>query len=285
MAEEQNLGVLLDITTACPHGCVYCLHQRKKFLKPAHMSIETFEWIIRVLKNEGFKKIFLYMSGEPLISPYFFYFLSRCGEEGFDTNVATKAALPIPWVRFKSALDDFGRNDGRLDFLIEVPGLDAESVSHICKMEWEIEQFNLRMFGSIAASGLWENVSFRTVTIVTRWNECDLQRIKKHLASLGLKRWSLKRPGYYMDAADKADWLPSDVFCRRLTIRKMRCPFPKNVAVSKDGDVSVCCHDMLFKIKLGNMVKEKTLQGILDRSRKTMQRRLSMQLGICQTCN
>ncbi len=277
-------GVLLDITTVCPHNCVYCYHQKENLLKPENMTIKTFNSIIKILSKEKFKRVYLYMNGEPLASPWFYYFLTVCGQEKFETNVATKAGIPIRGDVLAAAQMEYKRGGGKLRWLIEVPAWNQETADHFCSIDLDIQKKNLRLFGSMV--GKYPNVSWRFRTIVTRWNECELGQIRKGLAARGLKDWDFKRPGYFISPPkEDEDWLPSKQFCRRFTTKRDKCPYPKNVAINVRGNVSVCCHDMLFQLNLGNVLEERSLRAIIEKNQKIMKRRLSMGLKICETCN
>lgn len=279
-------GVLLDITTVCPHKCVYCYHQRESLLKPAHMSMETFDAIIPILKREKFNRILLFMSGEPTLHPSFYYFLRRCGEGGFETTVATKAGTPLSWDKLEPGQKAFQKGRGQLKWLIEAPAVNAKTAKHFCIIDLEVQEENLRRFGAMEKSGVYKNVSWKIRTIVTKWNEPELSRIGQKMRRLGFKNWKPKSPGYFITKMKKEeDWAPSGRFNRRLKIPPKKCPFPRNAAISTEGDVAVCCHDMLFKIKLGNIVERGTLRGILNENKDIMRKRLSKNLSICDVCN
>jgi len=278
-------GTLIDITTICPHNCVYCYHQKESLVAPANMSIETFESIVSILAKERFNRIYLYMSGEPLVHPDFYHFVHRCGQKGFETNVATKAGIPINWPALIGAQMAFKKGGGRLRWLIEVPAWNQKTADHICSIDLKKQKENLRVFGNMARSGKYKNVSWRTDTIVTKWNEKELSKIKNGIFKFGFTSWISKPPGYYLDDKKNQDWFPSRRYNRRLILGRQKCPFPRNVAINVSGDVSVCCHDMLFQIKVGNVVKEKTLKGIINRNQVIMKKRLAMKLKICRKCN
>lgn len=277
-------GALLDITTICPHNCVYCYHQKANLLKPKNMTIETFNSIIKIMAKEEFERVYLYMSGEPLANPWFYYFLTVCGQERFETNVATKAGIPIRGDVLAAAQKEYKRGAGELRWLVEVPAWNQETANHFCSIDLEKQKENLRLFGSMV--GKYKNVSFRIRTIVTRWNEHELKEIKNGLAEMGLNDWAFKRPGYFISPPkEDEEWIPSEKYRRRFTMKREKCPYPRNVAINVSGDVSICCHDMLFQIKIGNIVKEGTLKGIIERNQDVMRRRLSMGLKICERCN
>lgn len=279
-------GTLIDVTTICPHNCVYCYHQKEGLLDPVNMKADTFEAIISVLAKEGYKRVYLYMSGEPLAHPDIYRFIHRCGQEGFETNVATKAGIPINWPALIGAQMAFKKGGGALRWLIEVPTLKQETADHICSINLEKQKHNLQIFGGMARSRKYKGVSWRTVTIVTKWNEKELGKIKRSVFKVGFNSWVFKRPGYFLaDDKESRDWMPSQLYNRRLISRRKKCPFPRNVAINVLGDVSVCCHDMLFRLNLGNVVKEGTLKGIINRNQGIMKRRFAMKLNICEKCN
>ena len=279
-------GVLLDITTRCPHKCAYCYHQKKSLLKPADMSIETFDSIIPILKKEKFHRILLFMSGEPILHPSFYYFLKRCGEGGFETTVATKAGLSIDWNKIKAAQKAFQKGRAVLKWLIECPAVKQETADHICNIDLEKQKENLHVFGKMEKSRAYKNITWKVRTIVTKWNENELAKIGKEMKKMGFSNWKPKTPGYFIaKLEDDNDWMPSNRYNRRLKVGPKRCPFPRNAAISTGGNVSICCHDMLFKYNLGNMVERGTLKNILLENKDLMRRRLSKKIDICKFCN
>lgn len=275
---------MLDITTVCPHNCVYCYHQKKGLLKPANMSIKTFDKILKIIVAENFKQIHLYQSGEPLAHPDFYYFLRICGENNLRANVATKAALPLNWAYLKAAQDSFEQGSGHLKWIIEVPAWSQKVANKICYMNWETERHNLLIFGQMVKH--YKKVSIQATTIVTKWNQPELNNISGGLLKLGFKDWKIKTPGYYMSNIASENWKPSKSFDGRFK-RKINdeCLFPKNVAINTKGDLTVCCHDMLYKMRMGNVIKEGTIKGILEKNKPIMTLRNQKKLLICRSCN
>lgn len=280
----MKLGILLDITTKCPHKCIYCYHQKNKLLKPSMMYPKDFDSILEILVKEKFQTVHLYMSGEPLAHPSFYYFLIQLGKARMRVNVATKAALPIDEGWLIEAYKYYKTPPAHLRWLIEVPAWSQESAKKICLMNWKQERENLRMFGSQV--GEFKNISFSITTIVTKWNQFELPVMKKGLHRMGFKSWTPKKPGYYMSSPGPENWLPDAPYDSRMKKAWAdKCPFPKNIAIATNGDLSVCCHDMLFQMSMGNVIEEGTIKGILARNKTIMEKRLLKQLPICRRCN
>lgn len=279
-------GVMLDITTKCFHNCAYCFPQKEKLLKPEDMEKDVFDVILSIIKKERFRRVYLYLIGEPMLHPYFYYFLKECGRLDMKTYVATKGAVPIDWKKIEESQEAFiGKKKG-MEWLIEVPAWNQESANHICSIDLEKQKENLKRFGEMVKSGKHKNIKWKIRTIVTRWNERELNKIKSGLNEFGLTNWNFKRPGYFIEPPKEDEgWMPSNKYSRRFSVERKRCPYPKNIVINYRGDVSVCCHDMLFQNIIGNIMKERTIKGILIKNKKTMQKRLSMKLNICKQCN
>ena len=137
-------------------------------------------------------------------------------------------------------------------------------------------------------------------TVISRHNEQDLGRIGAFFARRGLA-WAPKTMGYYMGSklneaamAQIIELVPKHQAYRgrfairdgRLVSLLRRCPYHEP-CISVDGDVSVCCHDMLFENKTVNVLEVGSLKAALASPEFVAARKLGdqMKLPICQGCN
>ena len=68
----------------------------------------------------------------------------------------------------------------------------------------------------------------------------------------------------------------------------IRCDFLFPIpAISAEGDVTICCHDMLHKLRLGNVLEEGSLRKVLrsERFQKALAAGQKGKLEICRGCN
>jgi molybdenum cofactor biosynthesis enzyme MoaA len=64
---EIPKNVLIELTNACNHACVFCFNPRMK--RPiSHLNIETYSKIIKKCSEEGVKEVGLYSTGDPFIT-------------------------------------------------------------------------------------------------------------------------------------------------------------------------------------------------------------------------
>lgn len=278
------MRVLFDISSACPARCRYCLHQSLGLASNRFVSLDNARAILDILSKENFRYVYLYMSGEPTCHPQFIDLVKLLPPRGITGNVATKLTVPIPWGLLKGmpiVLD------------VTVDSLQQESQHHIAPgIRTEVVLRNLAELKGI--------LPMTVTTVVNRYNEDELPSLADYFRKRGIP-WRAKPMGYYMgshitqEAVKQAeDLLPRNPrYAARFKIengkvisRVERCPFG-DPAISADGSVTVCCHDMLFEIETGNMLKAGSLLRVLNGGLYRKFRKLGNErkLSICRGCN
>ncbi len=87
--------VLVDICTVCGAMCKYCLHQYRNMVIGKKMSKETFYKILDILKKEKYLYMYSYLSGEPLLHPQYWEFMTAASNAGIVTDTASKLCFDI----------------------------------------------------------------------------------------------------------------------------------------------------------------------------------------------
>ncbi len=294
--------VILDICTGCGADCVYCLHQSAGLVQSKLMHPETFMTIADILEREGFELVYLYQSGESLLHPDYPDFLVAVARRGMTSNTATKLFMPIDFDRLGRALERCDDTGQRVEFLITVDALEQHVQDKIGPgIRTDKVIANLAEFAELDR----RHTSLKCTldTVVNAHNEHQLDAIAAFVRGLGYDNWFAKRMGYFMpalardsDIADIEAAVPqSDEHPARFSIiagelvpyeEQSKCDLGAP-AVSPEGDLTVCCHDMLHINRLGNIIETGSLRKILDSStyQSAARKGRCMSLDICKRCN
>lgn len=299
---EYKNHVLLDICTACGADCIYCLHQAANLAPSKIMSREHFFVIADILQREGYELVYLYQSGESFLHPDYCDFIVAIAERGMASNTATKLFMPIKWDKLDAALTRCDATGKTVEFLITVDSLDQEAQDKIGP-GINIERVKSNLIEMARLNEAHPHMKCILDTVVNAYNEHQIEQIEAHIKGLGFTQWFAKRMGYFMPSlARKEDLvmigaaIPSSTeHPARFSIvdgelipaeEQSRCDLG-GPAVSPEGDVTVCCHDMLHLNRLGNVIEMGSLRDIIasDRFQKAADKGRNMGLKICRGCN
>lgn len=279
---------LLDICSACNARCGYCLHQLMGLVPRRFMERAIFIQIADILQREKFKAVHLYMSGEPMLHPEFADLVLDLSARSISADIATRMTANLD-------LDRLANVRVPLIFEITVDSLDPEvqrSVAPGISSERMIENLD----GLLALKNRF--IKFRGITIAGSHNERNLKDIDRFFRKRGIPLF-VKTMGYYMPLRAGPEeikrvqaLLPSrgsprfEVRNGRIVSKVRHCPFHEP-AISADGDVTICCHDMLFSASAGNVLKSGSLIKILKSPEYVKARRAGdrMMLDCCKGCN
>lgn len=302
-AEYEN-HVSLDICTACGAKCVYCLHQAAGLARPRLMTKEVFLAMADILQREGFELVYLYQSGESFLHPAYPEFVASIAERGMNSSTATKLFMPIDFDELDAALDRCDPTGRTVEYLITVDAMTQEVQDRIAPgIHTETVRANLVEMAEMQQ----RHSCMKCVldTVVNAHNENQLDEITAFIKDAGFESayWYPKRMGYFMPRlADEDDLLTiaaavprSEAHAARFRVvdgrlvpyeEQHRCDLGPP-AISPEGDVTVCCHDMLHQHRLGNVVEVGSLRRILASNRfgEAASKGRNMALGICQGCN
>ena len=292
--------VLLDISTGCPAKCKYCLHQVKRLVTPRIMQKDNFIAIVDTLKAEGFNFVYLYASGEPLLNKYWMYFILYCASKRVVSNLATKLTVKIDFKQLREVLHLCAVERRRVELLFTVDTLRQETQKKIAPgIKTDVVLENLDGMKEVNAQCSY--VKMTAHTVVNRYNEDELGEIKNYFNTLGIK-WAPRRMGYFIgrkiereDVEMMQDMLPKSTrYPARFTVKDGkivgktgRCTDRLQPVISPEGDVAICCRDMLYECTAGNILEAGSLNKILqsDRYMALVEKARKMELSICQGCN
>lgn len=299
---QYDNHIILDICTACGADCVYCLHQAAGLAKPKLMPRESFFKIIDILEAEGYELVYLYQSGESFHHPNYFEFVTAVAERNMDSSTATKLFMPIDWDAFDQALARCEKTGRYVEYLVTVDALNQNAQDKIGPgIKTEAVKANLAKLAELNSK--YDCMRCILDSIVHANNEHNIDEFPAYFSRLGFDTWYPRRMGYFMPSfARKEDLqaiaavVPSSTeHPARFSIiddelipyePQKRCDLGA-AAVSPDGDLTVCCHDMLHINKLGNILETGSLREIMasDRFQEAANKGRNMQLPICQGCN
>lgn len=286
--------LMLDISTACPAKCKYCLHQYNNLIKPQLMKYDVFLEIADILSKENYTYVHLYMSGESMLHPRIWDMIDHLSKKKIKCDLASKIFFPIDFIRVKQTFDNL---NAPLHFVFTIDGYDQESQNKIAKNIDNNKVFeNLKLFTQLSENNPY--ITIVAVTVVTSVNKGHLSLLEEKIKSCGVKKWIMKPMGYFLgykttneDIKMIEEINPPDnsrfiIVDEKLVSLKKQCHLMKPV-VSVEGEVSVCCHDMFYKETCGNILKTKSLDAILNS--KAYQEKLilgkNLKLEICYNCN
>jgi sulfatase maturation enzyme AslB (radical SAM superfamily) len=265
--------VMLDICTICNSKCKYCTHQVLSLLKPRLMSLEDFSEITTILAREEFLSVYLYMSGEPLLHTKIFEFLELANEKGIECSIGSKLNTEIDVNKFRKALE---KTDKVCSFEVTVDALDQEIHSKIAPgISTKLVLKNLEILKKLNED--YKNrLKLVGIVVVNKFNFLSVKKIYNKLRSIGCNTIHVKAMGCIIPYVTTPEFLEgiSEMVIDKSRFRieggkvvtKGRMGCMGEPAVDIEGNVSVCCHDMLFSLKLGNIISENSLDKIMSSS-------------------
>lgn len=147
-----------------------------------------------------------------------------------------------------------------------------------------------------------KSVKFNFSTVVTKANESELDDIKSKLDSYGFSNWAPGGMCYYMmnlakeeDIKKITSFIPDNIEYRnRLDMQDGKIITPEydycgNIipSISVDGDVTICCHDMLHRLNMGNIIQAGSLRKIINgkKYKEAVRKGRDMKLDMCKGCS
>lgn len=291
-------GVILDICTVCNAQCVYCLHQRNHQVKPQFMDDAVFASVVRILKRENFKLVYLFLSGEPFLHPDIYGMMWRIAQSGMGISIATRLNEEINFPELAAVLYYADIKQQCVNLLITVDSLEHPEVIS-SGMNKNLIIANIKSLAELPKS---KYVKFQFSSLVTSVNEDELPSIQAKLASWGFTNWYPASVSYYAskrasaeDIATMKEFMPTKTkFCDRFDIVGGKvigykkppcgCMIPN---ISPAGEVSLCFYDMLHQVTAGNVLEVGSLRRIMGSAEYRNMTKLGreMKLTICEGCN
>jgi MoaA/NifB/PqqE/SkfB family radical SAM enzyme len=286
--------VLLDITTACAAKCKYCLHQYRNMVKPRAMTQDHFVEITRILVAEKYNYVFPYMSGESMRHPRYWPWMLAMSRAGIMTNTASKLCFEI---NSADVVNCFANLEAPMHFDITIDAPNQSIQGSIAKnIDNDLVFKNLAMFVSLSCAS---PVSISVVTVVNKYNQDHLPEISRRIRSAGAETWAPKPMGYYMgyrmqpqDEAMIVEMAPSKssrfaIVGGHVASKMKSCGKFLKPVIGPAGDVTICCHDMLYHEVVGNVLKAGSLDAVVKSTayREKVELGKKMKLEICRGCN
>jgi MoaA/NifB/PqqE/SkfB family radical SAM enzyme len=294
ISANYNKEVVIDICTVCKSNCVYCLHQRKRLVKPELMQVAVYHDLISILKIEKVKKVHIFQSGEPFLNPDIYDMIFIGLSDGINVTVGTRLNAKIDFDKLEESICC---NNSVLEFLITIDTI--KKVHDISSgMDTRLMINNIRELAKYVNNPY---VKFTFVSVVSKINEDDIFEVRDFVKSYGFNNWHAESMGYYMwklAPQSELDMISKiittneqykdrfDIVNGKFITKRTHCN-AQIPTISPTGDVSICCHDMLHTINAGNVLLEGSLDTIIKSKKYQKLKKLGMnkQLEICKSCN
>lgn len=171
---SSPISISWELTNKCNSNCIYCCTNANsnKFEK---VSLETIFKIIDTLKNWNILRTII-GGGEPFLRKDILEILEYANHEGIKPVVATNAIL-IDKFDIDIIRNNVSNLQISLDTLDEKKYFQVRGSNSLSRV-----LSNLKLI-------LKENVNVRVVTVLTRFNEDEIDKIGEFLANEGVKQW------------------------------------------------------------------------------------------------
>lgn len=253
------LTVFIDTGDPCNFKCEFCPTGHPDLLKqygrkPTFMSYELFCKIVDDMKgfSQKAKRINLYKDGEPLLNKRFPDMVSYMRDANITDSIWVKTNGSLLNPELNEKLVNCG-----LDMIgISVTGIDAQMFMDIAKVKIDYESFRANVLD------LYERSKGTSTRISTKIADVGLTEAQKQkfiddfsdrcdfIAIEGLHGWSTSEVfDFKMGTNQSFDGTPR--------AEKIACPLVLYMlAVSSNGDVSICNDDAFHLHQLGNVKTE-----------------------------
>jgi len=248
------------------------------------MQYDTFFKIAYILYHEKVKKVHLFQSGEPFLHPQIYDMIELLTFLGIKVTIGTRLNCVVDIDRLEKIV---AKSKVTVEFLITVDtvfkGLEWDNIDKLRELQ------------------KYKNVKFQFSTVISKINEANYENVRDMLYVYRYKNWYATHMAYYMwniasqkDLDMMSNYLTDNTkFRSRFDIKDGKVvdkPIHCNnllPTISVDGDVSICCHDMLHSINAGNVVKAGSLRAIVQGKEYTRYKKLAkeLKLDMCKACN
>lgn len=286
---------MIDVCSACTAKCKYCLHQYRNFVKGRMMDAEKFIDLIDILSFEGYDYIYPYLSGEPMLNKNYWSMVSYMSYKGITSNTASKLCFKIDFAEAEQVINNL-INPIHFDITIDA---DCQEVQDNISRGIDNNQVfeNLKRLYEISYG---KKVTFSVVTVKNKFNENRLEKISKRISECGKFKWAVKQMGYYMGYRMTPEDMAmiSEMSCsdnQRFSIgsdgtiksNMKQCSSFLKPVIGPDGEVTICCHDMLYKESRWNVFDTGSLDKIVNSAeyQALVEKGKRMELEICEGCN
>lgn len=257
--------ISIEITSACNCRCIWCQMQNFHKHKIGFMKLEEFEQIIR--RNASYLKknniwVEPYFRGEPLLHPQFFEILDvlkyyHIGNGGINTNLSVKVDIS----RFR---------DYEMGILVNIGGTTKEVHEKVMvNSDFDLVVANLKKMFDL---GIPVQVKMNP----TKMNIHQLKELPRFLQNLGgnennIVPYTTCYPIPAVATSEEIDIFFDNVVSRdvdpylrfsydlskpnkAIKTKNPGCNFLQDM-IFFDGQFSICCHDQLALINVGNVFR------------------------------
>ena len=259
---ETN-NIIIETISYCNVRCVWCPMQNFKKHKIGRMTLESFEKIIKTNKDyliENYNGVEPYFRGEPLLHPQFWDLCEVLRKNGINNGgINSNLSMKIDYQKFL---------DYELNVLVNLGGITKEIHESVMKQSnFDLVISNLKMLYKYGAK-----VSVKMNP--TKINYHQQKDLPDFIESLGGKRDSIlsyktcypipfeatiQELNYFFEQIVSSEindllrftYNVSDPYYAIKT-KTPGCNFLMDV-IFFDGQFSICCHDQLQKVNVGNV--------------------------------
>ncbi len=274
---DRPREIFIEPTNVCDLNCIMCPRTRIQQRGKGFMTFELFMKIIDEIADWGVQRVVLQMGGEPLLHPRFrdmiIYSKGKGLEVSFNTN-ANSLTEEKSRAILKSDLD-------RIVFSVDGASSAAyEKVRRggnddkLCR--------NIRKFTQLKEEGKFSKLETVLQTIIMNGTEEDTKKI--------IQIWSPIVDKVAITAVtESADVRGVSLVNINPDSKKVPCLMLwKTLAVLWNGDVTVCCTDIIGDLVVGNILKE-SLQSLWKGSKLSQIRNVHLKgefekLPKCRNC-
>ncbi len=292
----QKKIIIVETTSSCNVRCVWCNMQVHDKIKRGTMPLEKFKYIIE--KNASYLKknnysVEPFFRGEPLLHKNLWEILDTLKEHGIrNQGINTNLSVDLEVERFA---------DYDMRIIVNLGGTTKEVHEKVmARSDFDLVLSNLKRLWAV---GIETEVKINP----TKLNYHQLELLPEFLEKHGGKREVLKTYTTAFPIPSTASQKEIDTFfetvvCdevdeylrftydkskkdKSIKTKKKQCNYLTDT-VFYDGQFTICCHDQLQKINVGNLF-ESSLEEI--RSSKKYKDSVKMakrrQFEICHECN
>ncbi len=192
--------------------------------------------------------------------------------------------------------DCFQNISTEVKFLVTIDSVDQNIQDNIARgISVELVKKNL----GLLIKNKPKNVEVFVYTVINRYNEENINEIKRFVNGLGLTH-NTKSMGIFSSTIinnefyeNMRDLYPKKLQNERFYLEKGKvkskmdaCGYLKPV-IGPTGDVTICCHDMMYKINTGNILESNSLKNIILSKKYCdfVEAGKNKELSICKECN
>lgn len=289
-------SIVVETVSICNAKCVWCWMYYSKRKDMGLMSLENFKIFIDLnykylIKNKI--KIVPYHRGEPLLHPDFFEMLDYGHKKGieyseFHTNLGVNISLekliqsPLPHI------------------LVNMGGITKDIHEKVMGTSFELVTNNLKELIKLNKA----NKPIFLKMNVTKQNFHQINELPNFFEQLGgdPKNTIVGKTGFSLPAEASSEEI--EIFFENIVSdeikdyllftyddshnirsKEPRCPF-MIPTVKWDGKVTICCHDQLNRLNLGNAF-ELSIKNILNNKKYYIAEKIGKKKGhsFCKECN